>query len=302
MTSSKFKFIVTGGRGFIGSHFVELIINDGHSVIDIDKMTYCSNEQLPWDNHKNYKLIKEDINDITHLPDSDFIVNFAAESHVDNSINTPILFSKTNYNGTQNLLELVRSRIYNRPLFVQISTDEVYGDIRETFCTEEDSLIPSNPYSASKAAAEMLVMAYNKTYNIDYLMTRSSNNYGPRQYEEKLVPKIISSIKNKRKIPIHGDGSYIRDWIYVKDNVNAIYHLMINGYKNEAFNISTKNHMTNIQVVEEVCKWFDIKDFKEYIDFVPNRLGQDARYYIENKKLMSTGWEIRYPDKMHKFL
>jgi dTDP-glucose 4,6-dehydratase len=155
---------------------------------------------------------------------------------------------------------------------------------------------------AYDAAAEMLVMAYSKTYDIDYIITRSSNNYGPRQYEEKLIPKIISSLQNKRKIPIHGDGSYIRDWIYVKDNVSAIYHLIMNGYKNEAFNISTKNHMTNLEVVEEICRWFEITDYKKNINFVPNRLGQDIRYYIENEKLLSTGWEIRHPDKMYRFL
>ena len=298
----KFKFLVTGGRGFIGSHFVERVLNDGHRVIDIDKMTYCSNKSLPWDDNENYKLIKKDINDLTHLPESDFLVNFAAESHVDNSINSPLIFSHSNYNGAQNLLELVRSRIYNRPLFVQVSTDEVYGDIREAFSREEDSLVPSNPYSASKAAAEMLVLAYNKTFDIDYLITRSSNNYGPRQYEEKLVPKIINCLQDQRKIPIHGDGSYIRDWIYVKDNANAIYHLIMNHYKNDTFNVSVKNHMTNLEVVEEICKWFGLEDVESHVEFVPNRLGQDLRYYIENEKLLSTGWEIEYPHKMYNFI
>jgi dTDP-glucose 4,6-dehydratase len=298
----KFKFLVTGGRGFIGSHFVERVLNDGHRVVDIDKMTYCSNKSLPWDNDENYKLIKKDINDLTHLPESDFLVNFAAESHVDNSINSPLVFSHSNYNGTQNLLELVRSRVYNRPLFVQVSTDEVYGDIRETFSTEEDSLVPSNPYSASKAAAEMLVLAYNKTFDIDYLITRSSNNYGPRQYEEKLVPKIINCLQDQRKIPIHGDGSYIRDWIYVKDNANAIYHLIMNHYKNDIFNVSVKNHMTNLEVVEEICKWFGLEDIEPYVEFVPNRLGQDLRYYIENEKLLSTRWKVEYPHKMYNFI
>ncbi len=295
------KFLVTGGRGFIGSHFVQKVLDEGHQVIDIDKMTYCSHHKLPWDNHKNYTLLKKDINEITHIPESDFLVNFAAESHVDNSISSPLQFSKTNYNGTQNLLELVRAKIYNRPLFVQISTDEVYGDVRESFSSETDLLTPSNPYSASKAAAEMLVLAYNKTYGINYLITRSSNNYGPRQYEEKLIPKIISSLEAGRKVPIHGDGTYIRDWIHVKDNVAAIYHLIVSNIKNDIYNISTKNHMSNLEVVEAVASWFDISEYKQHIEHVPNRLGQDLRYYIENKKILSKGWKPIYQTGLHKF-
>ena len=298
----RLKFVVTGGRGFIGSHFVEKILEEGHVVIDIDKMTYCSNRKLPWDSNPNYTLIEKDLNDVTHLPHCDFLVNFAAESHVDNSITSPAIFSKSNYNGVQNLLELIRSKVYDRPFFVQISTDEVYGDIREYLCTEEDTLHPSNPYSASKAAAEMLVLAYHKTYGMDYLITRSSNNYGSRQFEEKLVPKIMECLQNDRKVPIHGDGSYVRDWLYVKDNVNAIYHLIVSGYKNSVFNVSTKNHMTNLEVVQEICKWYDIDDYRSRIEFVPNRLGQDLRYYIDNKKLIETNWEIQYPGKMHNFI
>jgi len=298
----KLKFLVTGGRGFIGSHFVEKVLNAGHYVTDIDKMTYCSHKTLPWDEHSRYELIEKDLNDLEHLPPCDFLVNFAAESHVDNSITSPAIFSHSNYNGVQNILELIRSKVYDRPFFVQISTDEVYGDIRDYLCKEEDTLYPSNPYSASKAAAEMLVLAYHKTYGIDYLITRSSNNYGPRQFEEKLVPKIIDSIKNERKIPIHGDGSYIRDWLYVKDNVDAIYHLILHAYKNETFNISTKNHMTNLEVVKEICRWYDIEDYEKHIELVPNRLGQDLRYYIDNEKLLSTGWEVGYPDKMYNFV
>ena len=145
-------------------------------------------------------------------------------------------------------------------MFVQISTDEVYGDIREEQFFETDTLSPSNPYSASKAAAEMFVYGYNKTFGIDYLVTRSSNNYGERQYVEKLIPKIIDSVENGVKIPIHGDGSYVRDWIYVKDNVRAIYHLISKGYKNDIYNIAANNHMTNLEVVESICNWYDIDD------------------------------------------
>ena len=207
------KLIVTGGRGFIGSHFVEECLNKGWTIIDIDKITYAASKSLPWDNHKNYTFIKADISEIDHLPSCDVIVNFAAESHVDNSIKSSDIFVKSNILGVHNLLELVRGKpSYERPLFFHISTDEVYGDTIEGKFTELDKLKPSNPYSATKAAAEMLVVSYHRTYGLDYLITRTSNNYGERQFEEKLIPKCIQHINDNKQIPIHGDGSYVRDW------------------------------------------------------------------------------------------
>ena len=202
------KYLVTGGRGFIGSHFVELALLKGHSVIDIDKMSYASNKELPWDSDQNYFFVQEDICKLKHLPSSDVIVNFAAESHVDNSIRDTGPFMDSNIRGVHNLLELVRGKPeYDRPLFFHISTDEVYGDRLEGSFVETDKLTPSNPYSASKAAAEMLVLAYHRTYGLDYIITRSANNYGERQYEEKLIPKCLTSLKNGKKIPVHGDGT-----------------------------------------------------------------------------------------------
>lgn len=295
------KFLVTGGRGFIGSHFVDLVLQKGHQVVDIDCMTYAANKFLPWDTNTNYEFIKEDISKITHLPPCDVIVNFAAESHVDNSINSSTAFFESNTRGVYNILELLRGKIYNRPLFVHISTDEVYGDIREANFTEEDKLNPGNPYSASKAAAEMYVLSYNKTYGIDYLITRSSNNYGERQYVEKLIPQILYSLDNNKKIPIHGDGSYIRDWIYVKDNVEVIYHLIMSGIKNEVFNISANNHMSNLEVVEQICKWKNIENYLEKVQFVPNRMGQDIRYSIDCSKLKQTGWNPKFVKGIYKF-
>jgi dTDP-glucose 4,6-dehydratase len=267
------KFLVTGGRGFIGSHFVETVLDLGHTVIDIDKMTYAANKQLPWDNNERYTLIQEDIADLKHLPNCDVLVNFAAESHVDNSIRDTEPFIKSNILGVHNLLELVRGKPeYNRPLFFHISTDEVYGDRLEGSFTEEDKLKPSNPYSASKASAEMLVLSYNRTYGLKYIITRSANNYGPRQYEEKLLPKCISCIKENKMIPIHGDGSYVRDWTYVKDNVDGILKIIQSRVVNEIYNIASENHMRNLEVVDEVLSWFG-KD-REMIQFVPNRWGQ----------------------------
>lgn len=284
------KFIVTGGRGFIGSHFVELALSKGHTILDIDKMSYCSNETLPWDDHERYTLLKRDISEINHLPNCDVILNFAAESHVDNSINDTVPFIKSNILGTHNLLELVRGkREYDRPLFFQISTDEVYGDKDEGQFFEDDRLKPSNPYSASKAAAEMLVLSYHRTYGIDYVMTRSTNNYGERQYQEKLIPRILDCVNEKRKIPLHGDGSYVRDWIYVKDNVGAILKIVESKIKNEIFNVGAGNQMTNVDVAKTVLSWYN-KDPEEMITFVDNRWGQDLRYSINCDKLKNIGW------------
>ena len=286
------KLIVTGGRGFIGSHFIELAIANGDYIFDYDYMSYCSNYSLPFDNHENYKHIKEDICNITHLPTCDVLVNFAAETHVDNSIRDTNPFLKNNVVGVHNLLEIIRSKPkYERPLFVQISTDEVYGDRPNGEFQETDKLTPSNPYSASKAAAEMFVLGYYRTYGIDYLFTRSSNNYGQRQYSEKLIPKIIECINENKKIPLHGDGSYVRDWIYVKDNVDAIYHLIHSGAKNDVFNIGANNHMTNLEVALDLLNYFG--KGKEAIQFIENRWGQDLRYSLNIDKINKFGWTAK---------
>ena len=286
------KFIVTGGRGFIGSHFVEKCLGEGHKVIDIDSMTYAANDKLPWDDHKNYKLIKDDICNIKHLPAADILVNFAAESHVDNSIVQPDIFVKTNVLGTQNLLNLIRGKTYNRPLLVHISTDAVYGDINEGSFDENSKLNPSNPYSASKAAAEMLVTSYSRTYGIDYQICRSSNNYGERQYPEKLIPKIIECLEEDKPIPIHGDGSYVRDWTYVKDNVDGVYLACMSEEKNQTWNISSNVCLTNLEVVGKVSEW---KNKNPDIEFIPNRHGQDVRYSIDATKISDNlNWNPKY--------
>ena len=294
------KLVVTGGRGFIGSHFVELALEEGFEIVDIDKMGYASNKNLPFDEHENYELIVADISKIKNLPSCDAIVNFAAESHVDNSINDSYPFIESSVLGVWNLLELLRGKPeYARPLFFHISTDEVYGDIVEGDFKESDRLSPSNPYSASKACAEMLVKSYSRTYNLDYLITRSSNNYGPRQFEEKLIPKCITSLQQDKKIPVHGDGSYVRDWIYVRDNAGAILHLLKSGVKNECYNIGCQNQIKNIDIVNTVINWFE-KDSSS-INFVENRWGQDLRYSISNRKLKDTGWQPEHPVGIHKW-
>ena len=296
------RFLVTGGRGFIGSHFVELALKSGHHVNDIDCLTYCSNKNLPFDNHPRYKHINENINDIKHLPFCDVVINFAAETHVDNSITSCTDFVKTNLLGVHNLLELIRGKVYERPLFVQISTDEVYGDRLQGEFSEIDPLTPSNPYSATKAGAEHLVTSYARTYGIEYLITRSSNNYGPRQYEEKLISKAISCIKEGRKVPLHGDGSYMRDWIYVIDNAKAILDVIESGVKNETYNISGGLHLSNNQVIQEVCSWFGHKSWSDHVTYTENRLGQDLRYSISDRKIRELGVEVPIRRKLFNFL
>ena len=250
-------FAVTGGRGFIGSHFVEKVLEEGHEVIDIDKMTYASNKTLPWDDNPKYTHIKEDICELTHIPVCDIFVNFAAESHVDNSIEAPKVFLKSNVEGVFNILSLLRAKVYQKPKFIHISTDEVYGDVNveEEDKTEESILNPSNPYSATKAAAEMLIFAYARTFGINYQIVRSTNNYGPRQYPEKLIPKILHSLDTGQKIPIHGDGSYVRDWLYVKDNADAIYKICFSEQEDQIWNVSAYNYLPNLDVVAKVCEW-----------------------------------------------
>ena len=295
------RFVVTGGRGFIGSHFVEEALSRGCDVIDFDKMGYASHLSLPWDDNKNYMLIKKDIADIEHIPSCDIILNFAAESHVDNSIKNTDPFIKSNIIGVHNLLELTRSKFeYERPIFFHISTDEVYGDIVDGSFNETARLAPGNPYSATKAAAEMLVTSYSRTYGIDYLMTRSSNNYGERQHSEKLISKIIDCAKNNKKVPIHGDGTYIRDWLYVKDNVSAIFKIIESGSKNEIYNVSSNNYLQNLDVVDEVLSWFS-KD-RTLVKFVENRWGQDIRYSIDSSKLKEIGWSPIHTSGIFKWL
>jgi dTDP-glucose 4,6-dehydratase len=294
------EIVVTGGRGFIGSHFVEKALQNGHSITDFDCMSYCSIEQLPFDDHPNYKHIKEDICNISHLPSCDVVVNFAAETHVDNSINDTNPFMHSNVIGVHNLLEIIRGKqTHERPLFVQISTDEVYGDRPQGGFTETDKLTPSNPYSASKAAAEMFVLAYHRTYGLNYMITRSSNNYGPRQYYEKLIPKTMKCIDTNKKIPLHGDGSYVRDWIYVKDNVDAIYLLIESSVKNDVFNIGANNHLTNLDVVTDLLHSFG--KGADQIQFVPNRWGQDLRYSLDTSKVNSLGWTPKHTKGIFKW-
>jgi len=290
-------FIVTGGLGFIGSHFIEKALDAGYTIINIDNETYAANKDLKFSG--NYSHIKEDISKIVDLPHCHAIINFAAESHVDNSIEDSFNFIRTNVLGVYNLLEIIKNKNiknaiaaweYECPLFVQISTDEVFGDIEEGFFRETDRHVPSNPYSATKSSAEQLVTAWGRTYKIPYIITRTTNNYGQRQHSEKLIPKSITSILNGEKIPIHGNGTHIRNWIHVEDNVDAIFKIIESGIKNESYHISSSEEFSVKEAVEIICKNTN-SDYENVTSNVMDRSGADIRYALDNTKLSKLGWK-----------
>jgi dTDP-glucose 4,6-dehydratase len=274
------KIIVTGGLGFIGSHFVNYVReNTYHKVLIIDKLTYAGNLNnliLPTD------YLKKDICDVIpeDLGDYDYIVNFAAESHVDNSIKDGLPFVKSNVQGTFNMIEVARKN-KNLIKFLHISTDEVYGDIDEYSAIESDNIIPSSYYSATKASADMLVMSAGRTYGFPYLITRTCNNYGENQHHEKFIPKIIRSIKNGDEVPVYGDGEQVREWIHADDNAKSILTLLMSDEVNEIYNIGTGESYTNNQIIKMIGNILG-KDVK--FKYVEDRLGHDRRYSLSSLK------------------
>ena len=285
------NFLVTGCAGFIGSHAVDLLLSHGHKVCGVDKLTYAGNI----DNlntslvNENFTFYQSDICDHSYIEtlinrhETGCIINFAAESHVDNSIKGSDSFIFSNIIGVKELLEICKNRDIK---FCQISTDEVYGSITTGSFSESDVLSPKNYYSATKASAEHIVTAYHNTFNIDYLMVRMSNNYGPRQHGEKFLPTIINNINNNKKIPLYGKGENIRDWIYVKDSVRLIYNLIMRERYNDIYNISFNDERKNIDVIRAVLEYFNL-DFDSSVEFVDDRLGHDFRYSIDNNKMSS---------------
>ena len=279
------KIIVTGGLGFIGSHFVNYVLqNTKDEVVIVDKMTYASNINNVYD---DIEIIKKDICDITSsdLGDYDYIVNFAAESHVDNSIKNGLPFVKTNVEGTFNMVEVARQN-KNLKKFLHISTDEVYGDMADNViinhsATENSPIKPSSYYSSTKASADLIVMSANRTFNFPYLITRTCNNYGENQHVEKFIPTIINSIRNNKKIPVYGDGKQIREWIHADDNAKAIYTLLMSDEINTVYNIGTGEHFTNIGILELIAGF--LGKTPEY-EFVTDRLGHDKRYSLSSLK------------------
>jgi dTDP-glucose 4,6-dehydratase len=286
------KLIITGGAGFIGSNFVHYIL-DSRSEIEIvvlDKLTYAGRLENLQDIMDKIKFVKGDICDKEIVDglvkDADGIINFAAESHVDRSITGPELFIKTDIYGSFTLLEAARK--YNIKRFVQISTDEVYGSTIEGSFSESNILDPSSPYSASKAGAELLTFAYYKTYGLPVVVTRSSNNYGPYQFPEKLIPVMVIKALNHEKLPIYGTGENVRDWLFVEDNCKAINLIFEKGKFGEAYNIAACEERTNIELVKKILSILDKPE--SLIDFVADRPGHDFRYSMTIDKIKELGW------------
>lgn len=293
------KILVCGGAGFIGSAFIRNYLRNHQNdeVVNLDSLTIGSNlnNLKEVEQNWNYQFVKDDIknqNNIERLAkDVDVIVNFAAESHVDRSIANPKPFIETNVLGTYSLLEATKK--YEK-LFVHVSTDEVYGDAEGSESFTEKSLIkPSNPYSATKAAADHLVAAYHRTYKIKCITTRSTNNFGPFQFPEKLIPKTIIRAKKDLRVPLYGDGQQIRSWIYVYDHVQAIEDLIFKGTSGQEYNITAWNEITNKTIVEKILTLLGKSN--ELIEFVKDRPGHDKRYSIDPSKMhKEIGWKARY--------
>ena len=286
--------LVTGGLGFIGSNFVRSMI-DKTGITVVDALRYGSNENNLKD--LDYKFVKGDICDYESMnalvKGVDAIVNFAAETHVDRSISNPYAFIESNVIGTYTILEAMRKANPEARL-VHISTDEVYGDKEEGSFREGDTLKPSSPYSASKASADMLAFAYARTYGLNVVITRCTNNYGMQQFPEKLIPKAIIRAKMNMKIPIYGTGKNVRDWIYVKDHCEAINLVLERGERGKFYNISSGEEKTNLEVVSEILK---IMDKPDLVEFVEDRPGHDVRYSLDSSKIRELGWKPKHSFK-----
>ena len=292
------KYLVTGGAGFIGSNFIHYLFEkyDDILVINLDKLTYAGNPENLNNiaHHSGYQFVKGDICD-ADLVDSlarecDFIINFAAESHVDRSIGAPDDFIKTDIYGTFVLLESARKHGIKK--FIQISTDEVYGSIENGSFKETDPLMPSSPYSASKAGADRLAYSYFVTYQLPVIITRCSNNFGPYQYPEKLIPLFITNAVENKKLPIYGDGKNVRDWIYVLDHCDAIDFLISHGTNGEVYNIGGGNERNNLEITELILN--GLSKPKNLMTFVKDRPGHDRRYSVDCSKIHQLGWNPKH--------
>jgi dTDP-glucose 4,6-dehydratase len=294
------KILVTGGAGFIGSHFVRYYLKNrpNFQIINLDLLTYAGNLENLEDlkSEKRHRFVKGDILDTklvsSLVEDCDGIINFAAESHVDRSILGPEAFVQTNIVGAQRLLDVAKEK---KIRFLQVSTDEVYGSLGSTGKFSEDSPLAANsPYSASKAAADLMARAYFHTYGLDVLVTRCSNNYGPFQFPEKLIPLMISNARNDKSLPVYGDGLNIRDWIYVDDHCAGVLAVFEKGKSGEVYNIGSNNEWTNIDIVRKILKSLDKTE--SLITFVKDRPGHDRRYAIDCSKIQrELGWQPSIP-------
>lgn len=297
------KVLITGGAGFIGGNFVQYMVNKyaDYDITNLDLLTYAGElrKHSEIENKSNYHFVQADIADrktvmsLFEQAKFDYVVHFAAESHVDRSITDPAVFVRTNVMGTQVLLDAARKIGVSK--FVHVSTDEVYGELDfdpTVFFTEETPLQPNSPYSASKASSDLLVRAYHETFGLPMNITRCSNNYGPYHFPEKLIPLTISKVMNEQKVPVYGDGKNIRDWLHVWDHCAAIDLVLHEGVSGEVYNVGGHNERTNLEVVKTIIS--TLGKSEDLIEFVTDRLGHDKRYAIDPTKLEKLGWKPTY--------
>ena len=294
---------VTGCLGFIGSYVTRKCLDRGWYVKGVDKITYASNKNLlrEFEEYPNFSFVHCDINDLKFLYDCDFVINTAAETHVGNSIVSSQEFVRSNVDGVHNLLELIRNHRgenANKPTLIHFSTDEVYGDIEEGAHDEQHLLKPSNPYSATKAAADMLIMAWGRTHKVPYMIVRPTNNYGIGQYVEKLIPKAVKLLSLGRKIPLHNSGTPYRNWLHADDTAEAVMTLIEKGQEGEIYNIAGGFEQSNLETIRQVISkhvevenWYDFHNNDHFMDFSCTRPGQDVRYALDDSKLRNLGWE-----------
>ena len=289
---------ITGCLGFIGSYVTRACLEQGWYVYGIDKITYAANEIFlnEFLQYDKFKFEKIDICDLDRLVDCDYFINIAAETHVDNSIRKSDDFLHSNINGVYNILELLKkyqTEGFVIPTLLHFSTDEVYGDVIHGEHIETDLLKPSNPYSATKAAADQLILAWSRTYNINYNIVRPTNNYGVGQYVEKLIPKVCKFLTLQRKIPLHNNGFPVRNWLHAKDTALGIISIIKNGEKNEIYNIAGGFEQSNIETTKKIINKYYEKTFDNYdsfFDFSVMRPGQDLRYALNDDKIRNLGW------------
>jgi dTDP-glucose 4,6-dehydratase len=293
--------VVTGCAGFIGSALTQKLLLEGWYVYGIDKLTYVANvefiQNLKTVYPKHFKLVIQDICDVAWLPECDVIFNLAAESDVDNSTFDDTSFIQSNIKGVQNLLNIVNKKLLlrsDKPLFFHVSTDEVYGDSSLAPNSENSKLNPSNPYAATKAAADLLIQSWHRTHKLQYVIVRPSNNYGPRQYPEKLIPLSVKRLTRNKQIKLHNGGTPLRTWTHVDDTVEAINTIYKQGKFNTIYNISSEYEQSNIDTVSQIIQFYfnsQIKNVEEYLDFSYNRPGQDVHYRISCEPLKQLGWK-----------
>jgi dTDP-glucose 4,6-dehydratase len=295
------RWVVTGGLGFIGSHFVRLVLRERPNVeiVNLDAMTYAANPEnlREVERDPRYRFIKGDICDPAAVREAigsgaEALVNFAAETHVDRSIVDAGAFVRTDALGTHVLLEALRAQ--KVPRMLQVSTDEVYGHVAQGASRESDPLRPRSPYAASKAAADLLALAYHTTYSAPVVITRGSNTYGPNQFPEKIVPLFITNLLDDRRVPVYGDGLQIRDWLYVEDHARGILDVLERGKTGRAYNVGGGTPMTNMELTRQLVEGCG-RTMERHVEHVTDRLGHDRRYALDSSRLHSLGWSPRVP-------